>query len=163
MDEDDICSLGTAQKLHANTTHYCYHRYHHHYCSASRCYLRYLSLCAFQKIEEQPQFSVSYNTRSVTPGLSLQKLLLASLHFPSGRIGQLLDKLSDTLMNGTDVKARLDKCIKHSNLQGMDEMVGQQTSLVNLLCVMEEKHSRGSTRKHITVFLIGKHPEGQMV
>ena len=54
----------------------------------------------------------------MTPGLSLQKLILAGLHFPSGRIGQLLDKLSDTLMNGTDVKARLDKCIKHSNLEG---------------------------------------------
>ena len=82
-------------------------------------------------------------TLRVTLGLALQKLLLAGLHFPSSEPDRLLDKLNNTLVNaGDDVKARLEKCIAHCNQAWMDEVAGQQISLVDLLCGIKESDSR---------------------
>ena len=78
-------------------------------------------------------------TLHVTLGLALQKLLLAALHFPSSEIDLLLDKLNNMLGNaGDNVKARLEKCIAHGNRMWMEEWPGQVTSLVDLLCGIEE-------------------------
>ena len=82
-------------------------------------------------------------TLRVTLGLALQKLLLAGLHSPSSELDRLLDKLNNTLVNaGDDVKARLEKCIAHCNQAWMDEVAGQQISLVDLLCGIKESDSR---------------------
>ena len=78
-------------------------------------------------------------TLRVTFGLALQKLLLAGLHIPGSQIDQLLDKLNNMLGNaGDDVKARLEKCIAHCNRMWMEESARKVTSLVDLLCGIEE-------------------------
>ena len=82
-------------------------------------------------------------TLRVTLGLALQKLLLAGLHFQSSKIDQLLHKLNNMLGNaGDNVKARLEKCIEHCNRMWMEEMAEQVTSLVDLLCGIEEDDDR---------------------
>ena len=82
-------------------------------------------------------------TLRVTLGLALQKLLLAGLHFQSSEIDQLLHKLNNMLGNaGDNVEARLAKCIAHCNRMWMEEMAEQVTSLVDLLCGIEEDDDR---------------------
>ena len=82
-------------------------------------------------------------TLRVTLGLALQKLLLASMHFPSSELDPLLDKLNNTLVNaGDDVKARLEKCIAHCNRMWMDDRARQRKSLIDLLCGIQEDDDR---------------------
>ena len=82
-------------------------------------------------------------TLRVSLGLALQKLLLASMHFPSSELDPLLDKLNNTLVNaGDDVKARLEKCIAHCTRIWMGDRARQRKSLIDLLCGIQEDDDR---------------------
>ena len=75
-------------------------------------------------------------TFNVTLGLALQKLL-------SSEIDRFLDKLNNMLGNaGNDVKARLEKCVEHCHQVWMDDIASQRTSLIDLLCGIEEDDDR---------------------
>ena len=95
-------------------------------------------------------------TLRVTLGLALQKLLLVGLHFPPSELDRLLDKLNNTLVNaGDDVKARLEKCTAHCNQAWMDEVTGQQISLVDLLRGIKESRSRVQEKRFSLVVALG--------